>query len=108
MISKKNDEFMMRIEALVASPPTQKCKAILAMFEKIVQKYPDMVHADVYYAGTQPSVIPTKGFQRNPNRKKIPSVYVNGRPIAQGEVPEESTLMHAVQEELQKGERKWQ
>ena len=53
----------MRLEAIVASPPSAKCKVIIAMLEKAVSKHPDVLVLDIYFAGEAPGTEPTKGYQ---------------------------------------------
>ena len=98
----------LRIEALVAYPPTAFCKQILAQLKAIVAAYPDQVRMDVYYAGEAPDATPTKGYQGLDKRKTVPSGYINGQMVILGEVPELETLKGIIDEELAKGPSEWQ
>lgn len=98
----------LRIEALVAYPPTSLCREILALLKAIVAEYPDQVRLDVYYAGETPDATPTKGYQGLDKRKTVPSGYVNGRMVISGDVPSLDAMKAAIDEELAKGSAEWQ
>lgn len=98
----------LRIEALVAYPPTAFCKQILGLLKTIVADYPDRVRMDVYYAGEAPDATPTKGYQGLDKRKTVPSGYVNGRMILSGEVPSLEAVRAVIEEELAKDSAEWQ
>jgi hypothetical protein len=98
----------LRIEALVAYPPTAFCKQILGLLKTIVADYPDRVRMDVYYAGEAPDATPTKGYQGLDKRKTVPSGYVNGRMILSGEVPPLEAVRAVIEEELAKDPAEWQ
>jgi len=104
------DRKLLRLEALVASPPTSTCEEIISMLEKVASERPDMVRIDIYYAGSQPSVTPTSGYQNDPSgkRREIPSVYVNGACVASGEAPDGAALREAVEREIANGKETWQ
>jgi len=99
---------MLRIEALIASPPTPKCEAILRMLEDISASYLDDVRVDIYLAGEQPGVTPTTGYQSSDKFRSVPSVYVNGFILSQGGAPDRSALESMVASELAKGPGNWQ
>lgn len=98
----------LRIEALVAYPPTALCRQILALLKSIVAEYPDQVRMDVYYAGEAPDATPTKGYQGLDKRKTVPSGYVNGRMIISSDVPTLEAMRATIDEELAKGPSEWQ
>ncbi len=98
----------MRIEALIASPPTEKCSKILAMLETISYQYADTVQIDIYLAGEQPGVEPTKGFKDKGKFKRIPALFVNGIMVSQAEVPEQKDIEAILVQELAKGDQYWQ
>lgn len=104
------EEDIMRIELLVASPPTSKCKKLIEMMEDFVEKHPDMVSLDIYYAGSKPFVVPTRGYQKDPDgkRRKVPSAYVNGKKVASDEVPSREAVSSIIEKELKKGPEGWQ
>lgn len=77
------------VEVLVASPPTKKCKEIIAMFEKFAADFPDRLKIDIYYAGEPMLGTPSDGFKKDSGKtRKIPSAYINGKIVASKEVPE--------------------
>ncbi len=98
----------MRLEILVASPPTSKCKQIISSMKAMVEKYPDRLRLDIYYAGMQLTIIPTRGYQCEGKLKKVPSVFVNGICAANGEVPDFEELEKMVEEELSRGIHYWE
>lgn len=100
----------MRVEILLAYPPTSKCKMLKTIIETFVEENPDLLRLDVYYAGSQPFVVPTKGYQSfsgEDKYKKIPSAYVNGRLVADGTLPDIDELRKNIIEELKKGPAAW-
>lgn len=103
-------DTQMRIEVLVAYPPTEKCKMILAMVREAVAN-DARLRLDVYESGTMPSGKPTAGWLKPPPQadhgkfKKIPSLYVNGCPLACGEVPDKESFIKMIAEQL---EKEWQ
>ncbi len=96
-----------RLEALIANPPTRKCREIVAMLEELVEAFPDQVRLDVYLAGEQPSVQPTQGYQNFGKSKKAPSAFINGKAVAVREAPARESLWKALEEELALGTREW-
>ena len=98
----------LRLEALVAYPPTARCREILTLLKTMVVEYPDQVRLDIYYAGETPDATPTKGYQGLDKRKTVPSGYVNGRMIIAAEVPDLDTLRAAIGAEIAQGPSGWQ
>jgi len=98
----------LRLEALLAYPPTTRCREILALLKAIVAEYPDQVRLDIYYAGESPSGMPTRGYQALDKRKTVPSGYLNGRMILCAELPSLEALRREVDAELQRGPAEWQ
>ena len=98
----------MRMEVLVASPPTSRCKQILAVMTAEVERHPELTRLDIYQAGSEASVRPTDAFVNLGKRKKVPSAYVNGRVVAEREPPEGDKLRAIVEEELARGPEAWQ
>jgi len=100
----------LRIEVLVAYPPTLKCKEILAMAEESV-KLDSRLRLDVYESGAACPIKPTAGWMKPPPNadhvkfKKIPSIYINGCSLACGEVPGADAFKKMVEEQLGK---EWQ
>ncbi|MCD6347209.1 MAG: hypothetical protein J7L96_07305 [Bacteroidales bacterium] len=92
---------LLRLEILVASPPTKKCKAIMEMFQLLLTEFPDRLRLDIYYAGESRVVNPTEGFKKETGKiRKIPSAYVNGKKVASKEVPGLEKVRHAILEAL--------
>jgi len=106
--NRNNDVKRMRIEILVASPPTSKCKSIIRAMQMVVEKYPDQLRLDIYYAGMQLSIKPTCGYQAENKAKKVPSVFINGMCVASGEVPDFNEVEEITQGELSKGADSWE
>lgn len=102
-----NDKRL-RLEAMIASPPTVACEAIVAMLDDIVAANPDNVVLDVYLVGEQPGHEPTKGYQDKGKFKRVPNVFVNGVMVAQAEAPDPAVLTSIFEAELQKGPAGWQ
>lgn len=112
MVMLKNsmgrEESRMRLEILVASPPTSKCKHIISTMGAFVTKYPEQLRLDIYYAGMQLTIKPTRGYQVEGKLKKVPSVFVNGRCVANGEVPDFNEVEIVLEHELSKGRQFWE
>jgi hypothetical protein len=98
----------LRLEALVAYPPTARCREILALLKRMVEEFPDRIRLDVYYAGESPDATPTRGYQGLDKRKTVPSGYVNGRMIMAADVPSVETLRAEIETELARGPAGWQ
>ena len=98
----------LRLEALVAYPPTARCREILTLLKKLVAEFPDQVRLDVYYAGESPEGTPTKGYQGLDKRKTVPSGYVNGRMLLAADVPTLEALRAEIDAEIAQGPSEWQ
>lgn len=100
----------LRIELLVAGPPTKKCKQLIQMMTSFLEQYPDKLHLDIYYAGEAMTIIPTDGYQRDPavKNRRVPSAYINGKKIASREVPDKDDVEKILISEISKGEDNWQ
>lgn len=103
-----NEGRRMRLEILVASPPTSKCQHIISSMEAFVAKYPEQLRLDIYYAGMQLTIKPTRGYQVEGKLKKVPSVFVNGICVANGEVPDFDEVEVVLESELSKGPQYWE
>ena len=94
---------LLRLEILVASPPTRKCKASIEMFECFLSEFPNRLKLDIYYAGEPMFVDPTEGFKKESGKiRKIPSAYVNGKNVASKEVPDANKVRNTIIAELNK------
>ena len=100
----------LRIELLVAGPPTKKCKQLIEMMTQFMMEFPDKLQLDIYYAGESMTKIPTDGYQRDPDNKnrRIASAYINGKKVASREVPEKNQIREILLKELGHGESLWQ
>jgi hypothetical protein len=99
----------LRLELLLAGPPTARCKQLLAIMKDLVARYVDHVRLDVYEAGSTPFVTPTRGYQAAGKRKKVPSAFINGVLVASKDDPGNvEHLVAAVDAELARGEVEWQ
>ena len=98
----------MRIEVLVSFMPTRRCRALVVLCEDLVHRFPDELRLDVYEAGSEPRVKVTRGYAAADKRKKVPSAFVNGRQVADGDVPDPSIVEACVREELARGPDAWE
>jgi hypothetical protein len=98
----------LRLEALVAYPPTARCKQVLELLKALLTAYPDQLRLDVYYAGEAPDATPTRAYQALDKRKTIPSGYVNGRMLLSKDLPTLDALRQLVETELQADPSTWQ
>ena len=90
----------LRLEAMLAGPPTKRCKEIRAALEQTVAAFPGRVRLDVYYAGERPDTTPTPGFQNNVKHQQIPCAYVNGEPVDPSEHADPARLAKLVEAAL--------
>ena len=97
----------LRLEALVAFPPTARCREVLTLLKAIVAEYPDHVRLDIYYAGESPDVTPSRGYQGLDKRKTVPSGYVNGCMIISGDIPPIEAMRAEIDSELAKDPSRW-
>ena len=97
-----SDSKKIRLEAIVASPPTLKCKEILTMLEAAVSAHPELLKLDIYLAGEAPGIEPSKGYQAKGKFKRVPSVFVDGELIAETIVPSRVELDKAIDAALEK------
>jgi hypothetical protein len=107
-MTESTQPSQLRLEALVAYPPTARCREILVLLKAIVAEYPDQVRLDVYFAGESPDAMPTRGYQGLDKRKTVPSGYVNGRMIVSAAVPTLEALRAEIDSEIAKGPAEWQ
>ena len=96
-----------RLEAVVASPPTGKCQMTIEMMENMVKLYPDQLRLDIYYDGIEPAVAPTRSYILSDKYKVLPSSFVNGNMVSAAKVPDPEDLRQEIEKELKKGEEAW-
>lgn len=98
------NEAPLRVELLLACPPTRKCRAIRDLAREAAEKFPGRLRIDEYEAGTACPVAPTDGYRRARSGtgkfKKIPSVFVNGVEVSAGEAPERESFFRIIEEQL--------
>ncbi len=90
----------LRLEAMLAGPPTKRCKEIRAALETVVARFPGRVRLDIYFAGERPDVKPTPGFQHNVKHQRVPCAYVNGEPVDPSEHADPERLAALVETAL--------
>jgi len=96
-----NDDKIIQLEILVASPPTKKCKAMMALFEKFLTEFPGKLKLNIYYAGEPMRGTPSEGYRKETGKiRKIPSAYVNGKNVASKEIPEEEKVRSYIKQEI--------
>ena len=98
----------LRVEAIIASPPTKKCRATLKTLEEMTRLFPDQVQVDIYQLGRAWPRTPTMPCLLEFKSWRAPSVYVNGRPICKAEPPDPQQLEAAISEELARGPASWE
>jgi hypothetical protein len=99
-----SDELM-RIELLLACPPTRKCRAIRELANAAITKCPGRIRIDEYEAGTACPITPTDGYRRARSGKgkfkKVPSVFVNGVEMAVGDAPDREAFFELIANQLE-------
>lgn len=106
---ENTENIEMRLEVLVACPPTAKCKQVIRIMEKQLIEHPGKLKLDIYYAGMQLNISPTAGFQNEGKFKKIPSIFVNGIPVPYENNPSiEEDVSLLTQNQLNQGAQNWQ
>lgn len=92
----ETDSKRLRVEAMLAGPPTKRCKELRAALEQAAVAFPDRVRLEVYFAGERSAVAPTKGFQNNVKHQAIPCAYVNGACVDAGDPPTAAKFEKAI------------
>lgn len=90
-----------RLEALLAYPPTARCREIVTILKSFTAEYADKVRLDIYYTGEAPGATLDK-------RKTVPSAYANGRLIISGSVPSIEELRSEIDAQLARGPSEWE
>ena len=98
----------LRLEAIVASPPTKKCRATLKLMEEMTRRFPDQVRLDIYDLGRNWPATPTVSCLAEYKMWRVPSAYVNGRPVSKAGPPDPEELEARIREELAKGPDAWE
>jgi hypothetical protein len=107
-MNENEPQKRLRLEAIIASPPTKKCQATVAALEEMTRRFPDAVRLDVYDLGKSWPATPTMSCLAQVKMWRVPSAYVNGRLLAKQGVPEPEELEAVIREELAKGPKGWE
>jgi hypothetical protein len=108
IVAETNGARRLRLEAIVASPPTKKCRATLELMEEMTRRFPDETRLDVYDLGRNWPATPTMSCLAEYKTWRVPSAYVNGRPISKAGAPDAEALDAKIREELAKGPDAWE
>lgn len=94
---------MVKLEALIAWPPTSKCQQTIEVLEEVVRRHPDEVKLVVFRRGMHE-------FSEKPSATMavliykgsiVPACLVNGELFCRGQVPTLEDAEAKVQEALQ-------
>ncbi len=107
-VNKNRPQKRLRLEVVIAGPPTQKCRATVAVMEEMTRRFPDLVRLDVYVWGQTPPVTTTVSYRAQRKYCRVPAVYINGRLVTKQVVPESRKVDARIREELAKGPEGWQ
>ncbi|KUO41721.1 MAG: hypothetical protein APZ16_04820 [Candidatus Hadarchaeum yellowstonense] len=89
-----------RIEVFVAWPPTSQCKKLIDTVKKVVAEFGERIEVDIYYRGQPYPVEPTAGFIAARKTLFIPAILVDGKVLAEKELPTEETLREVIKNKL--------
>jgi hypothetical protein len=106
--SETKPQRRLRLEAIVASPPTKKCQATLQLMEEWPRRFPDEVRLDIHGLGRNWPTMPTMSCLAEYKTWRVPSAYVNGRPVSKAGPPDAEALEAKIREELAKGPDAWE
>jgi hypothetical protein len=98
----------LRLEAIIAIPPTKKCRTTLKLMEEMTRRFPDEVRLDIYDLGRNWPTTPTPSCLSEYKTWRVPATYVNGRPISKAGPPDAEALEARIREELAKGPNAWE
>lgn len=74
-----------KLEIYIARPPTQNCRALRAVMEDLVQRYPDEVRLVVFERGVPYQEAPSETLRTLITKGGgVPVSFVNGKPIVVG------------------------
>lgn len=93
---------IIKLEALIAWPPTSKCKEAVGILEEVVRRYPDEVRLVVFKRGMQdfpekPSAIMMTLIHKS---STVPACIVDGQLFSTSDIPDLEKLDLKVQEVL--------
>lgn len=89
-----------RIELFVAWPPTSRCEKLIELVKKVVQDFGERVEVNVYHRGQPYPVEPSPGFMFARKTLNLPAVLIDGKVLAEKEIPAEETLRQALKKKL--------
>jgi len=89
-----------RVELLVAWPPTSFCTRLAEIANKVAGEFGERVEINIYHRGQSYPVEPTAGFMRARKTMQIPSILVDGELITQRELPTEERLRKVIKGKL--------
>jgi hypothetical protein len=92
-----------KLEALIASPPTEKCKEMMAMLEGYVRRYPEKLRLIVYTRGVDLFPDEATGGMKTMFQKgsPVPTLVVNGMFFSSNVIPNRDELETRIQQLLQ-------
>lgn len=93
-----------KLEALIAWPPTSKCQETIAILEEVVRRHPDGLQLVVYKRGVDLYPDDASAGMKNLMQKgcQVPACVVNGVLFSAKEVPKLDELEARVQEVFQR------
>lgn len=93
-----------KLEALIAWPPTSMCDKTIAVMEEVVRRHPDELRLVVFKRGVDIFPDDASVGMRNLMQKNcaVPACVVNGVLFSAHEVPDLEALEARVQEVLQR------
>ena len=89
-----------RVELLLAWPPTSLCKRLDEIANKVAAEFGESVEVNVCYRGQTYSSLPTAGFMQARKWMQIPAILVDGELVAQKELPTEESLRAMINKKL--------
>lgn len=89
-----------RVELLVAWPPTSSCNQLIELAKRVASEFGENVEINVYYRGQPYPVEPTVGFMYARKTLFIPAILVDGKVLAERELPTEEMLRKVIKGKL--------
>jgi hypothetical protein len=92
------------VEALLASPPTDKCEETIRVLEELIRHHPDELRLTVFRRGIDFSPDNASTGMKILMRKScpIPAVVINGNEFSRSKVPDLEGLEARVKEVIQR------
>jgi len=89
-----------RVELLIAWPPTSQCEKLVEMVKKVAEEFGERVEVNIYHRGQDYPVEPTVGFMCARKTLLIPGILVDGKVLAERELPTEEMLRKVIKGKL--------